>query len=525
MKALILALLTFLSIGAPSVQAQSLDMSQSPYFCSPEMGKLPILQGGRVKPLYVHANEVIKHMTGKRKIGEHNAVMSYCLLSIQGLDLENNLVPTAPIEHEELKKLLSLEEGQASMPYSELVNQVDFLRSELSRLGQETTSYRTSLNRLVGQIFLYREIIRGENWTLPLMNGQEDAWLPLAAFLTESRVQDAATQFTDNPFLGSMQIAADQYTQIKGPKSVVEYYFAMANLPVLSMIVCLLALAAMTLFKKFPITLGLTVLTVILQTVYIVLRVYISGRAPITNMYETVLFSGYGALVLAMIVGHFKQEKVFLYMGLGYNVLTLFMLNFAHGMLNPAISPLVPVLRDNFWLSTHVTTVILSYGAYALSWILANTLLFKKRFGEVSKKDENYYSDVIYTCLKYGSVMLAGGILLGGVWADYSWGRFWGWDPKETWSLIALCIYIAIQHGRYTNWIPNHIFIPATAAAFMSVMMAWFGVNYILASGLHSYGFSEGGALFLGSFFAIQIGFILITAPAIKPAAKLEAAS
>ena len=107
--------------------------------------------------------------------------------------------------------------------------------------------------------------------------------------------------------------------------------------------------------------------------------------------------------------------------------------------------------------------------------------------------------------------MLGAGIILGGVWADYSWGRFWGWDPKETWSLIAFVIYMAILHGRYTSWIPNKRFIPLVAGAFMSIMMAWFGVNYILASGLHSYGFSEGGAVFLGSFFLVQTVIIVLT--------------
>lgn len=129
----------------------------------------------------------------------------------------------------------------------------------------------------------------------------------------------------------------------------------------------------------------------------------------------------------------------------------------------------------------------------------------------MSPADERYYSDLIYTCLKYGTVMLAAGIILGGVWADYSWGRFWGWDPKETWSLIVLCLYMAILHGKYTSWIPNGRFFLLVAAAFMSVMMAWFGVNYILATGLHSYGFSEGGAIFLGSFFIAQILILALT--------------
>jgi len=222
-------------------------------------------------------------------------------------------------------------------------------------------------------------------------------------------------------------------------------------------------------------------------------------------MYETVMFSGFGALIISIVIFFMRKEIVFVVAGLAFNVLSLMMMKFANGMLDEGISPLVPVLRDNFWLSTHVTTVILSYAALALSWILANSLLIRSRFKTVSSNDYKYEVDLIYTSIKFGVVLLSAGVILGGVWADYSWGRFWGWDPKETWSLIVLLIYMAILHGKYTTWIPAHRFVPLVAGAFMSVMMAWFGVNYILASGLHSYGFSEGGAVFLGSFFAIQI--------------------
>jgi ABC-type transport system involved in cytochrome c biogenesis permease subunit len=214
---------------------------------------------------------------------------------------------------------------------------------------------------------------------------------------------------------------------------------------------------------------------------------------------------------LALILGHFKKENIFVYMGLAYNLCTLMMINFANGMLTATISPLVPVLRDNFWLSTHVTTIMLSYGALALSWIMANTALIKRRLNKISKEEENKISEIIYTTLKWGTTLLGAGIILGGVWADYSWGRFWGWDPKETWSLIVLCIYMAILHGRHTSWIKNERFITITAGAFLSVLMAWFGVNYILASGLHSYGFSEGGAIFIGSVFLGQILIIVST--------------
>ena len=139
------------------------------------------------------------------------------------------------------------------------------------------------------------------------------------------------------------------------------------------------------------------------------------------------------------------------------------------------------------------TTVILSYEALALSWVLSNYVLIKHRFSGFDPGEEIYYSQVVYSILKVGTTMLIAGILLWGVWADYSWGRYWGWDPKETWSHIVFCIYIIILHGRYTQWITTQTFFRWTALAFLSVMMAWFEVNFILATGLHPYGFSEGG--------------------------------
>ena len=101
--------------------------------------------------------------------------------------------------------------------------------------------------------------------------------------------------------------------------------------------------------------------------------------------------------------------------------------------------------------------------------------LIKRRFVGSSTQEFRHQANLIYTCLKVGSTLLALGVILGGIWADYSWGRFWGWDPKETWSAIALCLYLAILHGRYTHWLGDNRFIPAVAAAFMSIMMAWFG--------------------------------------------------
>lgn len=490
------------------------------YFCKKELEVLPILQGGRVKPLYVHAAETMKNLTGKASVGDLSAVEAYCLLSLNGMGLPSDLKILARVDHVDLMKFLNLAADQHTIEYEQLLAREEEIKSE-TRTIIDNESYKKAIGKLYNNIYLYKEIKNGENWLFANNVNNKIEWQPLYAYLTEDKVIAQKALTPADPFLPILLKTKTEFDKVNGnQKYELELYYAKAGLASWALSLTILALASMVLFKSFNIALGLASLSALVQLVLITLRVMISGRAPITNMYETVLFSGFGSLLLALVLGHLKKEKLFVYMGLGYNVCTLMMLNFANGMLTATISPLVPVLRDNFWLSTHVTTVILSYGALALSWILANTVLIKRKWGNITKKDELNYSDIIYTTLKWGTTMLAAGVILGGVWADYSWGRFWGWDPKETWSLIVLCIYMAILHGRHTTWIKNDRFITVTAAAFMSVMMAWFGVNYILASGLHSYGFSEGGAIFLGTFFLIQTILLIVTSVSSKK--KLE---
>jgi cytochrome c-type biogenesis protein CcsB len=481
------------------------------YFCKKTLETLPILQEGRVKPLLVHASEALKNLTGKSTIGDLTAVETYCLLSLNGLGLPSDLKLSARVDHVDLMKFLDLKKNEHTILYEDLVGRVDAIKSE-ARMIKENESYKKALGQLYDHISLYKEIKSGENWLLADNISGHIEWVPLIAFLTEPKVIAQKLLTPEDPFLPILMKTKNDFDLLSGSTNYeLEIYYAKAGLASWALILTIVALGTLVLFKNFNITLGFAAISVLVQLILIALRVIISGRGPVTNMYETVLFSGFGSLTLGLILDHFKKEKIFVYIGLGYNVCTLLMLNFANGMLTATISPLVPVLRDNFWLSTHVTMVVLSYGAFALSWILANTVLIKRRWGTITKKEELRIADIIYTTHKWGTVMIAAGLILGGVWADYSWGRFWGWDPKETWALIVLMIYTATLHGRNTSWIKPSRYITISAGAFMSVMMAWFGVNYILASGLHSYGFSEGGAIFLGSFFLAQITILIVT--------------
>ncbi|MEA2631910.1 MAG: hypothetical protein QOE66_2129 [Chloroflexota bacterium] len=103
-------------------------------------------------------------------------------------------------------------------------------------------------------------------------------------------------------------------------------------------------------------------------------------------------------------------------------------------------------------------------------------------------------ANFIYRTMQVGVLLIAAGTILGGVWADYSWGRFWGWDPKEVWALITLLVYLIPLHGRFAGWVNTFGLVMASVACFLSVIMAWYGVNFVLGVGLHSYGFVEGGS-------------------------------
>ena len=103
-------------------------------------------------------------------------------------------------------------------------------------------------------------------------------------------------------------------------------------------------------------------------------------------------------------------------------------------------------------------------------------------------------SNFIYRSMQVGILLVAAGTFLGGWWADVSWGRFWGWDPKEVWALITLLVYLIPLHGRFAGWVNTFWLVMASVICFQSVLMAWYGVNFVLGVGLHSYGFTQGGS-------------------------------
>lgn len=233
---------------------------------------------------------------------------------------------------------------------------------------------------------------------------------------------------------------------------------------------------------------GLIFLGFLVHTVGLIVRWYISGRAPWSNGYESMIYVAWAAMLAGVIFG--RKYPMVLGTAAILSGITLFV---AHlNWMNPEITPLVPVLKS-YWLMIHVSIITASYGFLGLSAFLGILVLMLYAIMKKSnQKNVDYFIDQLTTISELsatiGLYMLTIGTFLGGVWANESWGRYWGWDPKETWALITAVIYAFIVHMRLIPSLRGRYnYNLATVIAFSSVLMTYFGVNYFL-SGLHSYG-------------------------------------
>jgi ABC-type transport system involved in cytochrome c biogenesis permease subunit len=237
-------------------------------------------------------------------------------------------------------------------------------------------------------------------------------------------------------------------------------------------------------------------------------RIIISGRPPVTNMYETVIWVSFGAMLFATILEAIYRKRYFFYAGLSASVLALIVADSQPTILDASINPLTAVLRNNMWLTIHVLTIVSSYAAFALTAALGHIALTMSLWGRRYASALGEVQFFIYRAMQIGVLLLAAGTILGGVWANYSWGRFWGWDPKETWALVTLLCYLALLHGRLAGWWRGFGLAVGSVVCFLSVMMSWYGVNFVLGKGLHSYGFGTGGFSYVACFAVFEMIFV-----------------
>jgi len=246
----------------------------------------------------------------------------------------------------------------------------------------------------------------------------------------------------------------------------------------------------------------------------IVVRCVIRLRPPVTTLYETFLFTFGMAVLCALVIEFMNRRRIAVGVASFLGALGLFLANRyeVHEGVDTMPS-LIAVLDTNFWLSIHVTTMIIGYAGTVLAAACAHVYLFGKFFGIAKDNKESYKSIARMT---YGVVCFAllfniVGTVLGGIWAADSWGRFWGWDPKENGALLIVLWQLMILHGRMGGYIRDYGVQMAAVFGGIVVAFAWFGVN-LLGVGLHSYGFTDGVHGALMSYYTFEAGVLFLGA-------------
>ena len=255
-------------------------------------------------------------------------------------------------------------------------------------------------------------------------------------------------------------------------------------------------------------TLALLIVLFVAHTFGLALRWYISEHAPWSNGYESMIYIGWATVLAGFIFS--KRSSITM---ASTGILTGLILFVAHlNWMNPQVTNIVPVL-DSYWLSIHVSMITASYGFLGLSALLGfiTIILFilknekNNKHITLSIKELNAINEM---SLMVGLVLLTVGNFLGGVWANESWGRYWGWDPKETWALVTILVYSVVLHLRFIKSIYNDFnFSVISLLSFSTVLMTYFGVNYYLA-GLHSY--AKGDPVPIPDFVPITYAIIAI---------------
>ena len=247
----------------------------------------------------------------------------------------------------------------------------------------------------------------------------------------------------------------------------------------------------------------------IIHTFGLIWRWYISGHAPWSDAYESMIYVAWATMFFGLAFGR-KSDLTLA----STTFIVSMILMIAHwSWMDPAIANLQPVL-DSYWLMIHVAVIVGSYGPFALSMILGFVSLFlmiltnssNKSIMKLNIKELTLINEMSLTV---GLVMLTIGNFLGGMWANESWGRYWGWDPKETWALISIMVYAFVLHMRLIPGLKSRfVYSIASILSFASILMTYFGVNFYLA-GLHSYAKDDQQISFLYSAIALLIVIIM----------------
>jgi len=523
------------SADAPAADTSVMDFKQ--------WGLLATQDGGRRKPVDTFAKETLIRITGKstytdesgRRWQPNDFVLSALM---ETHDWKNE--PMVLVSFGNLKEQLGLDKTQRRFSFTQLVGS-----AELQRLANEAQAAKRAekpLDRVQQEalgvsdrLTLFSHVLDGSALLIVPASGNEtDPWVDPSGWSkyyseaqfapVQGQLQTLATAYINGDGFNFSRAANQLQENLRSLSPSVypqeqqlrlEYFynhFESFYRAIWCYGIALVILIAAHLRKRGRslqnIGVAVALLGLAFQASGIIMRCMIAGRPPVTNMYESIIWVSFAVSVFGMIFFARYRAPVYLLAALPVTLIALLLVHQMPIAMPSSIDPLVPVLRDNFWLTVHVLTITLSYAAFALAMGFGHILLWRYARNPAAARGDAPMHFWLYRVLQLGVLLLAAGTILGGVWANYSWGRFWGWDPKETWALIALLCYILALHGRLAGWWTQFGLAVASVVCFLAVLMAWYGVNFVLGKGLHSYGFGIGGETYVAIFVLLDLLFV-----------------
>ncbi len=252
------------------------------------------------------------------------------------------------------------------------------------------------------------------------------------------------------------------------------------------------------------------VLAFLLHTFALCVRMWISGRPPVTNLYSSAIFIGWAAVLAAFPIERMLKNGIGNIVGAVSGASTLIIAHYLAREGDDTLSVMQAVLDTTFWLATHVVCITLGYSATFLAGGIGIAYCVRSWFSRNSESEElKALGKLVYGVLCFAVFFSLVGTVLGGLWADDSWGRFWGWDPKENGAMLIVIWNAVVLHARWDRMVRDYGTSVLAVVGNIVTAWSWFGVNELQA-GLHTYGFTEGRLLALLMFVGSQVAFIAL---------------
>ena len=499
-----------------------------------EFGKLVIQdEGGRMKPVNTFASELLRKVS--KKDSYENMDANQVVVSMLTNPRAWYFVPFIYVKRENTKvrDLIGIPHDQKYARFSDLFTEKGGykLTEEVAAAHKKKikTKYEESILNIDGRANLLFGALGGSIFKFfPLPDSEDNKWfsfvevrhsgfvgedslyvsniLPLYAgevsAATKSGDYSQANQYLESIHKFQRKYGADVvpaqrkvdlelfYNEYDIFKSLFVYYM-LASLLMFIVVIVNIFNDKKLIRTLVKICTGIVLLLFVYHTIGLGIRWYISGHAPWSNGYESMIYISWATMLFGIIFG--KRSPLTL---AATTFVTSMLLMVAHwNWMDPSIGNLVPVL-DSYWLMVHVAIIVASYGPFTIGMVLGMLSLILYIFTNKKNKKKmklaiNEITAINEMSLTIGLVLLAIGNFLGGIWANESWGRYWGWDPKETWALISIMIYSFVLHMRIIPGLKSKFtFNMMSVFAFASILMTYLGVNHLL-SGLHSYAAGE----------------------------------